>query len=54
MSFDRTKTDLKKMKVAYMYYNSLRRFMRLSWRNSAIEMFVKFMRYLESLLLDLG
>ena len=35
---DCTKTALKKLKVAYN--NSLRRFMRLPWRNSASEMFV--------------
>ena len=38
MWFDCTKTALKKLKVAYN--NSLRRFMILSWRNSASEMFV--------------
>ena len=38
MWFDCTKTALKKLKVAYN--NSLRRFMRLPWRNSASEMFV--------------
>ena len=38
MWFDCTKTALKKLKVAYD--NSLRRFMRLPWRNSASEMFV--------------
>ena len=38
MWFDCTKTALKKLKVAYN--NSLRHFMRLSWRNSASEMFV--------------
>ena len=32
------KTSLKKLKIAYK--NSLRRFMRLPWRNSASEMFV--------------
>ena len=35
MWFDCTKTDLKKLKVAYN--NSLRRFMILPWRNSASE-----------------
>ena len=38
MWLDCTKTALKKLKVAYN--NSLRRFMRLPWRNSASEMFV--------------
>ena len=38
MWFDCTKTALKKLKTAYN--NSLRRFMRLPWRNSASEMFV--------------
>ena len=38
MWFDCTKTALKKLKIAYN--NSLRRFMRLPWRNSASEMFV--------------
>ena len=38
MWFDCTKTALKKLKVAYN--NSLRRFMGLTWRNSASEMFV--------------
>ena len=38
MWFDCTKTALKKLKIAYN--NSLRRFMRLAWRNSASEMFV--------------
>ena len=38
MWFDYTKTALKKLKVAYN--NSLRRFMRLPWRNRASEMFV--------------
>ena len=38
MWFDCTKTALKKLKVAYN--NSLRRFMRLPWRNSASKMFV--------------
>ena len=38
MWLDCTKTVLKKLKVAYN--SSLRRFMRLPWRNSAIEMFV--------------
>ena len=38
MWFDCTKTDLKKLKVAYN--NSLRRFMGLPWHNSASEMFV--------------
>ena len=38
MWFDCTKTALKKLKVTYN--NSLRRFMRLPWRNSASEMFV--------------
>ena len=34
----KVKTALKKLKVAYN--NSLRRFIRLTWRNSASEMFV--------------
>ena len=38
MGFDCTKTALKILKVAYN--NSLRRFMRLPWRNSVSEMFV--------------
>ena len=38
MWFDCTKTALKRLKIAYN--NSLRRFMFLPWRNSAIEMFV--------------
>ena len=38
MWFDCTKTALIKLKVAY--YNSMRRFMGLSWHNSASEMFV--------------
>ena len=38
MWFDCTKTALKKLKIAYN--NSLRRFMRLTCRNSASEMFV--------------
>ena len=38
MWFDCTKTALKKLKV--VYNNSMRRFMRLPWRNSASEMFV--------------
>ena len=38
MWFDCTKTALKKLKIAYN--NSLHRFMRLPWRNSASEMFV--------------
>ena len=38
MWFDCIKTALKKLKVAYK--NSLRRFMRLPWRNSVSEMFV--------------
>ena len=38
MWFDCTKTDLKKLKVAYN--NSLRRFMGLLWHNSAREMCV--------------
>ena len=38
MWFDYTKTALKKLKIAYN--NSLRRFMRLPWRNSASKMFV--------------
>ena len=38
MWFDCTKTALKKLKVAYN--NSLRRFMRLPWRDSVSEMFV--------------
>ena len=37
MWFDCTKAALKKLKIAYN--NSLRRFMFLPWRNSAIEMF---------------
>ena len=37
MWFDCTKAALKRLKIAY---NSLRRFMFLSWRNSATEMFV--------------
>ena len=37
MWFDCTKAALKKLKIAYN--NSLRRFMFLSWRNSATEMF---------------
>ena len=36
--FDFTETALKKLKIAHN--NSLRRFMFLSWRNSATEMFV--------------
>ena len=38
MWLDCTKTALKKLKIAYN--NSLRRFIRLPWRNSASEMFV--------------
>ena len=38
MWFNCTKTALKKMKAAYN--NSLRRFMKLPWLNSASEMFV--------------
>ena len=38
MWFDSTKTALKKLKIAYN--NSLRRFMRLPWRNSASDMFM--------------
>ena len=38
MWFDCTKAALKKLKIAYNI--SLRRFMFLSWRNSATEMFV--------------
>ena len=38
MWFDCTKTALKKLKVTYT--NSLRRFMRLPWRNSANEILV--------------
>ena len=38
MWFDCTKTALKIFKVAYS--NSLRRFMRLPWRNSVSDMFV--------------
>ena len=38
MWFDCTKTTLKRLQIAYD--NSLRRFMFLSWRNSATEMFV--------------
>ena len=38
MWFDCTKTALKELKAAYN--NSLRRFMRLPWRNSASEIFV--------------
>ena len=38
MGFDCTKIDLNKLNIAYN--NSLRRFMRLPWRNSASEMFV--------------
>ena len=38
MWFDCTKTALKKMKVAYNNY-SLRRLMKLPWRNSVSEMF---------------
>ena len=38
MWFDCTKTALEKLKVAYN--NSMRRFMKLPWRNSAGEMFV--------------
>ena len=56
MWFDCTKTALKKLKIAYN--NSLRRFMRLPWRNSASEMFVNLNIYsfdemLEYLRLDL-
>ena len=41
MWFDSTKTALKKLKIAYN--NSLRRFMKLPWRNSASEIFVNFL-----------
>ena len=56
MWFDCIKTALKKLKLAY--YNSLLRFMRLPWRNSASEMFVNLNIYsfdemLEYLRLDL-
>ena len=54
--FDFNKTALKKLNVAYN--NSLRRFMRVPWRNSASEMFVNLkvrllMKGLEFLHLDL-
>ena len=41
MWFDSTKTALKKLKIAYN--NSLRRFMKLLWRNSASKIFVNFL-----------
>ena len=44
MWFDCIKTALKKLKLACN--NSLRRFMRLPWRNSASEMFVNLNIYL--------